>query len=77
MSNPVIIIDNKLELNVIEKSAPHLKDVPLILLSSKFNPNDLRSFKKRRFTWFDEKIDKKEAVKLTKNIMRHWTLVRY
>ena len=38
MSNPILIIDHNLELDLIEKQYPDLVGIPLILLSSNFLP---------------------------------------
>mgnify|MGYP006149419247 FL=1 len=38
MSNPILIIDHNLELDLIEKQCPDLVGISLILLSSNFLP---------------------------------------
>jgi len=68
MSKEIIIIDNYLELEVIEKQYPALKKSPLILLSRNFSPEDLKSFKERGYTWFDEPITNFDAIQLSKDI---------
>ena len=68
MSKEIIIIDNYLELEVIEKQYPALKKSPLILLSRNFSPQHLKSFKVRGYTWFDEPITNSDAIQLSKDI---------
>ncbi|MDB3917360.1 hypothetical protein N9357_02725 [bacterium] len=73
MSNPILIIDNNLELELIEKQHPELLNAPLILLSSNFAPQQLELYK-REYSYFDDLTTKEEAIQLS-NSMHHllWT----
>ena len=71
MSNHIIIIDNNLELELIEKQYPDLVGVSLILLSSNFSPQQLELYNKREYSYFDDLITKQEAKQLSKNMK--WT----
>jgi hypothetical protein len=74
MSEPIIIIDNNLELELIEKQHPELLDTPLILSSSSFSPQDLELYEKRGYSYFDDLITKQEAKQLSKNMYQLiWT----
>jgi hypothetical protein len=68
MSNPILIIDNNLELELIEKQHPELLDAPLILLSSNFPPQQLELYNKRGYSYFDDLITKEEAIHLSKKM---------
>jgi hypothetical protein len=77
MATPVLIIDNHLELDIIEKQCPWLKNAPIILLSSSFSPQLQQSFEVRGFQHFDEKITKEEARRLSigvHHLLWHWFL---
>ena len=74
MSKPVIIIDNNLELELIEKQHPELLNVPLILLSSNFSPQQLELYNNRGYSYFDDLITQNEAIQLSKNLYQLlWT----
>jgi hypothetical protein len=68
MPNPVIIIDNNLELELIEKLHPELLNVPLILLSSNFSPQQLELYNNRGYSYFDDLTTKEEAIQLSKSM---------
>ncbi|SVE16487.1 uncharacterized protein METZ01_LOCUS469341, partial [marine metagenome] len=77
MSNPIIIIDNNLELVEIEKQHPELINAPLILLSSNFSPLQIRSFQDRGYTWFDEEITTKDVQRMSsesEHLIWNWFL---
>lgn len=74
MTNPFLIIDNNLELEVIESNHPDLSSVPLILLSSNFSPQQLEEYNQRGYFYFDDLTTKEDGILLTKT-MHHllWT----
>ena len=74
MTEPILIIDNHLELQIIEQKHPELKSVPLILLSSNFSLKLLEEFNSRGSTYFDEPITEEDAHRLSKEIHHFlWT----
>jgi hypothetical protein len=71
MTEPILIIDNHLELQIIEQKHPELKSAPLILLSSNFSLKLLEEFTSRGYTYFDEPITEEDAHRLSKE-MQHF-----
>jgi hypothetical protein len=61
MNTPVLIIDNHIELQAIEKQYPDLMNARLILLSSNFSQEQITSYTKRGFCYFDDNISTEEA----------------
>ena len=77
MSDPVLIIDNNMELMVIEHHHPELKEAPLILLSNHFSMSQLESYDKRGYTYFDESITENDENELSghiKGLLWNWFL---
>jgi len=66
--NPVLIIDNNVELEGIEKQHPELADAPLVLLSSSFSSQQLDKYKNRGYTYFDELITLDEGIDQNNNM---------
>ena len=50
MTEPILIVDNQLELQIIEQKHPELKSAPLILISSNFSLKLLEEFNSRGYT---------------------------
>jgi len=78
MQDPILIIDNHLELEVIQGQHPQLNNAPLILLSSMFSPQQLKSFESRGYHWFDKiKVTDHDARRMTgelNHLLWHWFL---
>lgn len=68
MPDPIIIIDNHLELQVVERQHPNLKEAPLVLLSGNFSPQQLEEYADRGYTYFDEPITDEDARRLSEDI---------
>ena len=68
MSGNIVIIDNACELQAIENQYPFLIGSPLILLSSNFSLQQLKSYENRGYMWFDELITNSDAEKMGKDI---------
>ena len=68
MLTPIIIIDNHLELEIIERQYPELKESQLILLSSNFSLQQLEKYNQRGYSNFDDLITQNEAIQLSKNL---------
>ena len=68
MPDPILIIDNHLELQIIEQQYPELKDASLILLSGNFSPQKLDEYASRGYTYFDEPITDEDAYRLSNEI---------
>jgi len=80
MSKALLIIDNAIDLEVIERAHQEVRNSPLVLLSSNFSSQQLSSYEERGYRWFDEKISSDDAVALTQNIHQmlwHWFLDEY
>ena len=74
MTEPILNVDNHLELQIIEQKHPELKSAPLILLSSNFSLKQLEEFTVRGYTYFDEPITEEDAHRLSKEIHHFlWT----
>jgi hypothetical protein len=80
MSDPILIIDNHVELLEIEKQYKELKNAPLILISTNFTLEQLNSYSQRGYSWFDEKITLTDAEKMGKeisHILWNWFLDKF
>ena len=74
MTNPFLIIDNNLELEIIENNHPDISSAPLILLSNNFSPQQLEKYNQRGYFYYDDLTTKEDGIRLTKT-MDHllWT----
>jgi hypothetical protein len=62
MNNNILIIDNHAELQIIEDQHPELCHAKLVLLSGNFSQDELKSYSKREFCYFDEIITIEDAL---------------
>jgi hypothetical protein len=68
MSDPILIIDSNLELEVLEHQNPELENAPLILLSNNFSPQQLNEYSDRGYIYFDDPITNEDAIRLSDDI---------
>jgi hypothetical protein len=68
MTDPILIIDNIIELEELECYYPKVKIAPIILLSSNFSQKQLNSFEKRTYMFYDEVITNDDAHRISKDI---------
>jgi hypothetical protein len=68
MALSVVIIDSSLELEIIEKKHPELKQAPLILLNDNFSIKELDSFESRTYNYFDVKLNENDNRNLSNEL---------
>jgi len=71
---PIVIVDNRRELEIIEGFYPHLKKAPLVLLSSSFTISQLEQFNGRGHAFFDTSLSVTDKILLVKSVQEIlWT----